>query len=106
MRGGVGRYLPLLVIWLPLLINAGHVVGFTAWTTWLSFTPSDLLPEYDWAGLRSYRGVLRTENTEVAYINLLIYGVSFVGLTTLVGFVPAGLSHPHIPPPNPLRPPY
>jgi len=75
MKGRLGRYLPLLVIWLPLLINAGHVVGFTAWTTWLSFTPSDLLPEYDWAGLRSYRSVLRSENTEVAYINLLIYSV-------------------------------
>jgi glucose/mannose transport system permease protein len=66
-------------------------VGFTAWTTWLSFTPSDLMPEYDWAGLRSYRGVLRTENTEVAYINLLIYSIGFVGLTTLLGFVLAVL---------------
>src|SRR5258706_6429156 len=89
MRGRLGSSLPLLVIWLPLLINAGHVVGFTAWTTWLSFTPSDLLPEYDWAGLRSYRGVLRTENTEVAYINLLIYSVAVGGGTTLLGFVPA-----------------
>src|SRR5260370_34618989 len=103
MRGGVGRYLPLLVIWLPLLINAGPVVGFTAWTTWLSFTPSDLLPEYDWAGLRSYRGVLRTENTEVAYIILLIYGVGFVGLTTIVGFVLAVLIDQRIRAENLLR---
>ena len=29
MKGRLGRYLPLLVIWLPLLINAGHVMGFT-----------------------------------------------------------------------------
>ena len=86
-----GKYLPLAVIWLPLLVNSAHVVGFTVWTTWLSFTSSDLLPEYDWAGLRSYRGVLRTENTEVAYINLMIYGVGFVGLATLLGFVLAAL---------------
>jgi len=103
MKGRLGRYLPLLVIWLPLLINAAHVVGFTAWTTWLSFTPSDLLPEYDWAGLRSYRGVLRTENTEVAYINLLIYGVGFVGLTTIVGFVLAVLIDQRIRAENLLR---
>ena len=103
MKGRLGRYLPLLVIWLPLLINAGHVVGFTAWTTWLSFTPSDLLPEYDWAGLRSYRAVLRTENTEVAYINLLIYGVGFVGLTTIVGFVLAVLIDQRIRAENLLR---
>ena len=83
MKGRLGRYLPLLVIWLPLLINAGHVVGFTAWTTWLSFTSSDLLPDYEWAGLRSYRAVMRSENTEVAYINLVLYGVGFVGLYRL-----------------------
>src|SRR5215813_8721565 len=103
MKGRLAKYLPLLVIWLPLLINAGHVVGFTAWTTWLSFTPSDLLPEYDWAGIRAYRAVLRSENTEVAYINLLLYGVGFVGLTTLAGFVLAVLIDQRIRAENLLR---
>ncbi len=103
MRTRLGRYLPLVVIWLPLLINAAHVVGFTAWTTWLSFTPSDLLPEYAWAGLRSYRAVLRTENIEVAYINLVIYGLGFVGLTTLTGFVLAVLIDQKIRAENLLR---
>ena len=103
MKRRLGRYLPLVVIWLPLLINAAHVVGFTAWTTWLSFTPSDLLPEYDWAGVRSYRAVLRTENTEVAYINLVLYSVSFVGLTTLAGFVLAVLIDQKIRAENLLR---
>jgi len=103
MRRRLADLLPLLVIWLPLLINVAHVVGFTAWTTWLSFTPSDLLPEYDWAGLRSYRAVLRSENTEIAYINLLIYGVGFVGLTTLIGFVLAVLIDQRIRAENLLR---
>ncbi len=52
-RTHFGKTLPLIVIWVPLLINAAHVVGFTLWTTWLSFTPSDLLPDYTFAGLRS-----------------------------------------------------
>jgi glucose/mannose transport system permease protein len=99
----LARYLPLVVIWLPLLINAAHVVGFTAWTTWLSFTPSDLLPEYDWAGVRSYRAVLRTENTEIAYINLVLYGVGFVGLATVVGFLLAVLIDQKIRAENLLR---
>jgi glucose/mannose transport system permease protein len=103
MKGRLGRYLPLLFIWLPLLINAAHVVGFTAWTTWLSFTPSDLLPEYSWAGVRAYRAVLRTENIQVAYINLVIYGIGFVGLTTLVGFVLAVLIDQKIRAENLLR---
>jgi glucose/mannose transport system permease protein len=103
MRARLGRYLPLVVIWLPLLINAAHVVGFTAWTTWLSFTSSDLLPEYDWAGLRSYRAVLRTENTAIAYSNLLIYSIGFVGLATVLGFVLAALIDQKIRAENLLR---
>lgn len=103
MKGRLGRYLPLLVIWLPLLISVAHVVGFTAWTTWLSFTPSDLLPEYDWAGLRSYRAVLRTENIAIAYANLLVYGVGYVGLTIITGFVLAVLIDQRIRAENLLR---
>lgn len=103
MKQRLGRYLPLLVIWLPLLISVAHVVGFTAWTTWLSFTPSDLLPEYDWAGLRSYRAVLRTENIAIAYANLLVYGVGYVGLTMITGFVLAVLIDQRIRAENLLR---
>jgi hypothetical protein len=36
-RAWIGKSLPLAVIWVPLVINAAHVVGFTVWTTWLSF---------------------------------------------------------------------
>ena len=77
--GSIGMRCRSLVIWVPLLINAAHVVGFTLWTTWLSFTPSDLLPEYTWAGLRSYWAVTRAPSTQIAYLNLVIYSVAFVG---------------------------
>src|SRR5438874_2680943 len=102
-RAWFSKSLPLAVIWVPLLINAAHVVGFTVWTTWLSFTTSDLLPEYAWAGLRSYRAVVRTENIEIAYINLVLYGVGFVALATLVGFVLAVLLDQRIRAENLLR---
>jgi len=99
----IARSLPLAVLWVQLLINAAHVVGFTVWTTWLSFTTSDLLPEYGWAGLRSYQAVVRTENIEIAYINLVLYGVGFVGLATLAGFVLAVLLDQRIRAENLLR---
>jgi glucose/mannose transport system permease protein len=102
-RAWIAKVLPLVVIWVPLLINAAHVLGFTIWTTWLSFTTSDLLPEYDWAGLRSFRAVVRTENIEIAYINLVLYGVGFVGLATLTGFVLAVLLDQRIRGENLLR---
>jgi len=102
-RGKVGNILPLAVIWIPLLINAAHVVGFTLWTTWLSFTTSDLLPEYTLAGLRSYWAVTRTQNTQIAYTNLVLYGIGFVSLATIVGFVLAVLLDQRIRGENVLR---
>jgi glucose/mannose transport system permease protein len=90
-RTHLGKTLPLIVIWVPLLINAAHVVGFTLWTTWLSFTPSDLLPDYTFAGLRSYWAVTRAPSTQVAYLNLVIYSFGFVALATVLGFVLAVL---------------
>jgi glucose/mannose transport system permease protein len=90
-RTHLGKTLPLIVIWVPLLINAAHVVGFTLWTTWLSFTPSDLLPDYTFAGLRSYWAVTRAPSTQVAYLNLMIYSFGFVALATVLGFVLAVL---------------
>jgi ABC-type sugar transport system permease subunit len=99
----VGHVLTLVVIWVPLLISAAHVVGFTLWTTWLSFTPSDLLPEYTFVGLRSYWSVTRAPSTQIAYVNLVIYSIGFVALATLVGFVLAVLLDQRIRGENVLR---
>jgi glucose/mannose transport system permease protein len=90
-RALFGGTLTSAVIWVPLLINAAHVVGFTLWTTWLSFTPSDLLPDYSFAGLRSYWAVTRAPSTQIAYFNLMIYSLGFVALATVLGFVLAVL---------------
>ena len=77
----------MIVIWVPLLLSAGHVVVFTLWTTWMSFTPSTLLPASGWVGLRNYTAVLATRNWKIAFDNLILFGFGFVVLTTLVGLV-------------------
>src|SRR5713226_8211976 len=64
-RRRFGGVLTELAIWLPLSIAAGHVVLFTAWTTWVSFTASSLMPDYTWVGLRNYRAVTRTANFQI-----------------------------------------
>ncbi len=69
LAGPAGDILTQLAIWVPLLIAAGHVLVFTAWTGWVSFTPSTLLPESGWVGLRNYRAIMRTANFQVAYVN-------------------------------------
>ena len=85
------RILPHLVIWPPLLVSCAYVLLFSAWTIWVSFTRSTLLPEYSWAGTRNYMAMLASRNWHVAYSNLFIYGALFVVGTMAVGLLLAVL---------------
>jgi glucose/mannose transport system permease protein len=97
------RWPEFLVIWVPLLLSAGHVVTFALWTTWQSFTPSTLVPVYGWVGLRNYTAVMATRNWNVAFDNLLLFGSGFVLLSLLTGLVLAILLDQRIRGENVLR---
>ena len=85
LLAGLRRVPEYLVIWVPLLLAAGQIVMFTAWTTWMSFTPSTLMPTDGFVGLRNYSSVLATRNWKIAFDNLLLFSGGFVALTTLTG---------------------
>jgi len=85
------RILPQLVIWPPLLISCTYVLAFSAWTVFVSFTRSTLLPEYSWAGWRNYTAMLASRNWHIAYTNLFIYSFCFVVLTMGIGLLLAVL---------------
>jgi glucose/mannose transport system permease protein len=87
LRRHWGTLLPMLAIWPPLILSAGHVVVFTLWTAWLSFTPSTLLPETGFVGWRNYTAVAATRNFHVAYVNIVIFGIGFVVLTSALGML-------------------
>ena len=74
-------------MWLPLLVSCFYVVAFSLWTVGISVTRSSLLPDYSWAGWRNYGAILASRNWQIAYANLYIYGIGFVGLATLVGLL-------------------
>jgi glucose/mannose transport system permease protein len=102
-RSRLGSALTQLAIWLPLSITAGHVLLFTAWTTWVSFTASTLMPDYAWIGLRNYWAVTRTANFQIAYVNLFIYSTGFVLLTMALGLLLAILLDQRVRGENMLR---
>jgi glucose/mannose transport system permease protein len=79
--------LPALAIWPPMILSAGHVVVFTVWTAWLSLTPSTLLPESGFVGWRNYTAVMGTRNFHVAYVNIVIFGICFMLLTSALGLL-------------------
>jgi glucose/mannose transport system permease protein len=102
-RRRFGDALTGLAIWLPLIASAGHVVVFTAWTTWVSFTASSVMPDYDWVGLRNYFAVTRTANFQIAYVNLVIFGCGLVLLTMALGLLLAVLLDQRVRGENVLR---
>lgn len=102
-REAAGRWLVHLVLWPPLLVSVVHVLGFTGYTTWMSFTASTLLPEYELVGWRNYASVLNSRNWQIATDNMLIYGVGFVTVTTAVGLLLAVLIDQRIRAENLLR---
>jgi glucose/mannose transport system permease protein len=92
-----------LVIWGPLLLAAAHIVVFAAWTVWISFTASTLMPTNDFVGLRNYNSVLATRNWKIAFDNLLVFGAGFVAFTMLTGLLLAILIDQRIRGENVLR---
>jgi glucose/mannose transport system permease protein len=91
VRDRFERVLPHLAIWPPIVVSCAYVLVFSAWTTWVSFTRSTLLPDYRWAGFRNYTAMLATQNWRIAYVNLFIYGTLFVLLTMGMGLLLAVL---------------
>jgi len=101
---GVVRRLPeYLIIWVPLLVSAAHLISFALWTIWISFTPSTLVPVAGWVGLRNYSAVMATRNWNIAFDNLLLFGGAFVVLSLVVGLVLAILIDQRIRGENVLR---
>jgi glucose/mannose transport system permease protein len=101
--GVVGRLPEYLLIWVPLLLSAAHLVSFSLWTIWISFTPSTLIPASGWVGLRNYTAVMATRNWNIAFDNLLLFGSSFVLLSILTGLALAILLDQRIRGENVLR---
>src|SRR5450432_3478458 len=80
-----------------------YVVGFTLWTMWISVTDSTLLPNYGYVGFKHYQRLLQARVWQVAYVNLAIYGTSFIAFTGVVGMILAILIDQKIRADNVLR---
>jgi glucose/mannose transport system permease protein len=98
------RRLPeFLMIWVPLLLSAAHLISFSIWTIWISFTPSTLVPVTGTVGLRNYTAVLASRNWQIAFDNLLLFGTAFVLLSLVTGLLLAILLDQRIRGENVLR---
>ncbi|KMJ54340.1 ABC transporter permease [Vogesella sp. EB] len=85
------RWLPKLVLSPTLAASLIFVYGFIAWTGWLSFTESRLMPRYEWAGFVQYQALFENERWWTAAANLGLFGGLFILFCLLVGLLMAVL---------------
>jgi glucose/mannose transport system permease protein len=70
--------LPKIVLGPTLLVGLIFIYGFIAWTGWLSFTESRLLPRYELAGIVQYVTLFENERWWTSLKNLGIFGSLFI----------------------------
>jgi len=81
------RHVPKLVLAPSFIAALLFVYGFIAWTAWVSFTRSRLLPNYDLVGTIQYERLFASPRWEVALNNLFVFGVLFIGISMLLGLL-------------------
>lgn len=72
------RWTPGIVIAPSFAASLFFVYGFIAWTFYISFTNSGILPSYEFAGLAQYERLWATPRWYVALTNLFIFSGLFI----------------------------
>ncbi len=79
--------LPKLVLAPTFLCTLVFIYGYIAWTAWLSFTKSRMLPKYDLAGVIQYERLFANDRWWLACKNLVIFGGLFILICMIVGLL-------------------
>jgi glucose/mannose transport system permease protein len=70
-----------------LVIALVAYCGAMGWTIWISFTNSRMLPSSVFVGLRQYISLIDNERWQVSVENIAIFGVLFIVLALVLGFI-------------------
>ena len=62
-------------------------IGATGWTIWISLTSSRMLPSATFVGLRQYQALFANERWQVSVHNLIVFGLLFIAVSILLGYV-------------------
>ncbi|WP_071799544.1 carbohydrate ABC transporter permease [Natronohydrobacter thiooxidans] len=75
---------------LPMFVIVVVVyVGAIVWTVGISFTPSRMLPVYEFAGLDQYRALFRSSRWIISMTNMAIFAVGYIGGCLVLGYLMA-----------------
>jgi glucose/mannose transport system permease protein len=87
MSNWLEKHLPKIVLGPSFLAIILFVYGFIAWTAWISFTKSRLMPRYDIVGFIQYDRLFDSPRWDVAIDNLFIFGFLFILISMFLGLL-------------------
>ena len=79
--------MPKLVVSPLFAASLFFVYGFIAWTLYISFTRSAVLPSYELAGIIQYERLWDTPRWYVALANLFVFSSLFMAGCTIIGIL-------------------
>ncbi len=79
--------LPKIVVAPTFVCALLFIYGFILWNAYLSFTPSRMLPNYEFVGLIQYQTLFENERWWTALINLGVFSFLFVGIALIIGLL-------------------
>lgn len=85
MRTRLQNWLPKLVLSPSLGMILLFVYGFIAFTVYLSFTDSRILPSYGFVGFENYEKLFKLRHWSIAVSNLAIFAVLYISICTAIG---------------------
>jgi len=87
MSSWLEKHLPKIVLAPSFIAIILFVYGFIAWTAWVSFTKSRLMPKYDLVGFIQYDRLFDSPRWDVAINNLFIFGFLFILISMFLGLI-------------------
>ncbi len=81
------KHMPKMVLAPSFIAILLFVYGFIAWTAYISFTRSRLLPKYEIEGIIQYERLAQSPRWDVAMTNLAIFGILFIVISMVLGLL-------------------
>lgn len=87
LRTRLQFWIPKIVLSPSLAMVLIFVYGFIAFTVYLSFTDSRILPSFGWVGLENYSKLWRLSHWETSLKNLGVYALLYISICTGLGLL-------------------
>ena len=81
----IERWLPRIVVSPLFALSLFFVYGFIAWTVYISFTKSGVMPNYTFEGLSQYERLWATPRWYVALSNMFVFSALFIAISLAIG---------------------